>query len=239
MILLTVKTGSKGNCYLVRDKNGHYLCLDCGKDVQWRKEFLKGCRFDLEKVDSVLFTHKHRDHLGHVKDFIKSGIKMYGCDIVYGVNIIPERSFTKVDGGWWVVPWKVPHTDPDGSQVDCYAYYIKSPSGHRMAYITDFLYSPITFRNLAVETVLISCNHDDEIDKSDNAKWKHVVTGHSSVNVVKNLLLASQTDKLRHVILCHMSETNATPDAIQKEIQDAVGDKVTVTIAENGKKIII
>ena len=237
MNLITVKTGSKGNCYLLRDDNGHYLCLDCGKDVQWRREFLNGCKFALNKVDAVLFTHKHGDHLGHMKDFMKSGVKMYGCDIIYGMNILPEREFTKVDGGWWVVPWSVPHTDPDGSKVTCFAYYIKSPSGHRMVYITDFLYSAVTFKRLAVQTILVRCNHDDDIDKSDNSKWQHVVTGHSSVSVVKNLLLANQTDALKNVILCHMSETNATPDEILREIQETVGEKVAVTIAENGKKI--
>lgn len=236
MILHVVNSGSDGNCYLVRDDNGHYLVLDCGQKVKTH-DFLKVCNFDISPIDAVLYTHKHQDHLGHIRDFM--GIPLYGCEgLDSSVKVLPERSIQFLPCGWKVVPWSVPHTGNDSQNVNCYAYYIESPSKHRMVYLTDFMYSPMTFKNLKVQTILIACNHDDDIEEYDNsAKFRHILTGHSSLKVVKEIIRANQTDSLRNVILCHLSTENATPVKMLTEIYGIVNPNVRVSIARSGRKI--
>lgn len=238
MNLTCVSTGStSGNCYLLQDDNGHYLCLDCGKSVS-EIELKKGCGFNIIDIDAVIYTHCHQDHFGHNVYFYISGIPMYGCPGLQNrVKGIPEKSIQFLNGGWKVVPWLVPHTGNDGQDVNCYAYYIESPSGHRMVYLTDFMYSRLTFHNLKVQTILIACNNDGDIEEYDNsAKYRHVLTGHSSLSTVKEIIRKNQTSSLRNVILCHLSESNASPVKMLNEIYGIVNPNVRVSIARKGRK---
>lgn len=258
MIFTCVGTGSSGNCYFLTDdddfsdfyaKEGHYLMLDCGEKLKWQ-DVLCGCNFQISKVDALLVTHQHKDHLPNVKKVHKYGIPVYGSDELYDfvkdtqgelIHCMKEKCQTTVNGGWKVVPWYVPHTGQDSEKVACYAYFVTSPRGYRMVYLTDFLYSPLTFKSLNVQTILIACNHDDiteDISENQNVeKYRHIVTGHSSLSVVKDLILANKTDALKNIILCHLSHENATPDLMQKTIQEVVGDSVNVFIAQNGMEI--
>lgn len=242
--LHVVGSGSKGNCYLLED-NDHYLALDAG--CPWL-DVEKACNFQVSKIDGCLITHRHSDHSNYAECFFCEGIQPYSNDDTHDfilgthgkyVKALARNSFLIIQKRWRVIPWEVPHSDRNGGRVPCFAYYIETPSGHRMAYITDFLYSPTVFSNLKVHTILVACNHDDEVTEEENGegKYRHIVTGHSSLSVVKDLVLANQTDELRNVILCHLSESNASPDKMQSVIQEAVGNEVLVTIARKGKTI--
>lgn len=247
MELITVRSGSSGNCYFLHDDNGHYLMLDCGERVKWNEEILVGCNHEIAMVDAMLCTHIHRDHLPKVKLLQNNGIPVYSSDEVHTfvretqgelIKAMPEKSIQFLSGGWKCVPWYVPHTDVESGGVKCFAYYIESPTKYRAVYITDFLYSPVVFKPLKPQLILVACNHDDELDgEEDPAKVKHIVTGHSSLSTVKRLIKANMTDELRNVVLCHLSSRNATPSVMLKEIQEVVGDSVTVSIANNGEKI--
>lgn len=243
MKLTVAGTGSNGNCYVLTD-GSHRLLLDCG--VKWR-EALNACEFNVESIDGCLFTHWHKDHMQNIDSLHLASIPTYGCDelsefvgIVYGESVhgLPQKLMTKINGGWTVVPWYVPHTGAENEEVPCYAYSIISPSGHRTVYMTDFLCSPMTFKSLKVHTMLIACNHDDEIEKYQNsAKYRHIVSGHSSLSVTNEIIRINQTEHLRNVILCHLSAENATPEVMREVVQKTVGDSVKLNIARKGMEI--
>lgn len=243
MKLTVAGTGSDGNCYVIEDDNRRLL-LDCG--VTWR-EALRACEFNAKSIDGCLFTHWHKDHMQNIDSLHLANIPTYGCDelsefvgIVYGESVhgLPQKLMTKINGGWTVVPWYVPHTGAENEEVPCYAYIIISPSGHRTVYMTDFLCSPITFKSLKVHTILIACNHDDEIEKYQNsAKYRHIVSGHSSLSVTNEIIRINQTEYLRNVILCHLSAENATPEVMREVVQKTVGDSVKLNIARKGMEI--
>ena len=246
MIFSCAKSGSTGNGYFIRDDNEHYLMLDCGAKLKWIN-VISACDFNISLVDGLLVTHWHNDHLPDVKKIHRQGIPVYGSnelkeyvketqgEIIQG---LPEKRKTTISGGWKVVPWYVPHTGNGGENVPCFAYYIESPSGYRIVYITDFLYSPLTFKTLKPNTILVACNHDDDIDGSDNSeKFRHVISGHSSLSTVNELIKVNQTDALKNVILCHLSASNATPVLMFRTIQSTVGDRVYVFIAHAGMQI--
>lgn len=246
MRLTTVNSGSSGNCYLLQDDNGHYLMLDCGERIRWT-EILAACGFAVSNIDAMLCSHIHADHLSKVKTLQMNGIPVYSSDEVQQfvetttgelIKAMPEKSVQFLPGGWKTVPWCVPHSGNGGERAKCFAYYIESPSRYRAVYITDFMYSPITFKSLKAQLILVACNHDDELDGEENAeKVRHIVTGHSSLSVVKELLSVNKTDSLQNVVLCHLSESNATPEIMVMETQDVVGDSVKVAIARKGEII--
>ena len=253
--LSCVSTGSHGNCYFIRDGDS-YLMLDCGDHIPWRS-VLSGCDFQISHVDAALITHKHSDHCGNIKELLFYGVTIYTnretadfinetyatkLHIPYNEKSIvvrPRKRLVIIPKMWEVIAWYVPHTGNNGQDCPCYAYYIKTPSGHSLAYITDFLYSPLTFKSLNVETILIACNHDDELDEVNEQKFRHIVSGHSSLSTVKELIRVNQTDCLRNVILCHLSAENATPEKMVSEIQEVTGDHVTVSIAQKGMKYFL
>lgn len=218
MKLITVGTGSSGNCYLLKRDNDHYIALDCG--CRW-KDVLVGCGFRPIDIDFALVTHSHSDHSRHTGDFKKSGIE------VIGVNDVEPKKVTK-KGEVEIVAFEVPH------DVDCYGYVIRV-DGRTIVYMTDFGYCRYTFKSWGVDTWLIACNHVD-VPEIDEVKYAHVVMGHSSLNTVKDILAINKCDAMKNVILCHISE-DADKDMMLSEIQEVVGGNVNVTIAKR-KEVI-
>ena len=135
--------------------------------------------------------------------------------------------------GWQIKAFELPHDNVENMGI-----YLISPSGHRMLYMTDFSYCAYTFTKLKVQTILIECNHMDDIAKDDNeGKYSHVLRGHSSLSVTKEFLRVNQTDELKTVILCHLSSDNADPEEMLRQVQTVVGDSVNVYIATKGLEV--
>lgn len=216
MELITIGTGSKGNCYLLRRNNGRYIALDCG--MPW-KHVLVGCSFMPIKIDLALYTHKHIDHGKYISAFLKNGIPVYGPH-----NLQPGKTKRYYDISF--TAFEVPH------DVPCYGYLIQV-DGEKLIYITDFGYCKYTFKQQEVDHWLVACNHIDPPMYTEE-KYVHVVTGHSSLSTVKDLLTANKTDKMRNVIICHYSE-DADIDRIEQEIKETVGNEVDVSVAKRGK----
>lgn len=56
MRLKCIGSGSDGNCYALKDKNGDILLLDCGIS---EKDIKVGIDFNISKVVGCLVTHAH------------------------------------------------------------------------------------------------------------------------------------------------------------------------------------
>ena len=218
MKLVTVGTGSSGNCHLLKRDNDRYVALDCG--CKW-SDVLVGCAFRPIDIDLALVTHSHRDHSRYVGDFKKSGI-----DVLSVNDVEPKKVYQK--GEVKFVAFEVPH------DVDCYGYLIRV-DGQTIVYMTDFGYCRYTFKSWNVNTFIIASNHIENPD-SDSEKYAHVVMGHSSLATVKDILAINKCDAMKNVILCHVSG-DADASQMVTEIKQIVGDDVNVAVAE--KKGII
>ena len=218
MKLVTVGTGSSGNCHLIQRDNDHWVALDCG--CKW-SEVLIGCGFRPIDIDLALVTHSHRDHSRYVGDFKKSGI-----DVLSVNDLETKKVYQK--GEVKFVAFEVPH------DVDCYGYLIRV-DGRTIVYMTDFGYCRWTFKSWNVDTFIIACNYNIMPD-AEEANYAHVVLGHSSLETVKDILEVNKSDSLKNVVLCHTS-SSADTELMISEIQEVVGDGVNVTVAK--KKGII
>lgn len=175
---------------------------------------------------------------------MKAGVQCYGCDelqekleTVYGEKItgLPEKRSVRISQ-WIVTPFYLPHTTKDkdtGALIPCpnFGYLIEHEEMGRMLYLTDFEYCKFNFKKMRVQHFLIECNHMDESLSRDSAKFEHVIKGHSSLSVCRDLIEANKTSDLRNVILCHLSSENADPETMQKEVQSAAGKWVKVDVA--------
>lgn len=217
-----VCTGSKGNCYVLTTYKER-LILDCGCDY---KCILSYIGYSPISVCGALVTHEHKDHTRGLKDLIRAGIEVFGCDN-FGcgrVNVVPELKQFMV-GEFKVVPFKVPHTGRDGdgrlSECNCYGYIIWHPDMGYLVYATDFQYIPYKFTSIKPEHFLIECNHLDDFDRAV-ANYRHILRGHSSLNTVKKIIEVNNSERLANVILCHISETNGDPYRMKDEVQALV-----------------
>lgn len=216
MRLITIGTGSSGNCYLLQRDNGHYIALDCG--CPWNSVMV-GCGFRPSDIDFALVTHSHNDHSKHVKTFAKNGIDVYG-----EWNIAPLKS--RMLGDVKVIAFNLPH------DVNCYGYLI-DVDGHRVIYMTDFEYCKYTFSSWQVDTWIIACNHVEAPD-AEEVKYAHVVMGHSSLETVKGILMANRNPEMRNIILVHYS-ADADTDRMVNEVQETVGKSAHVSLARKGQ----
>lgn len=218
MKLITVGTGSSGNCYLLKRDNDHFIALDCG--CAWKKVMV-ATKFRPLDIDFALVTHSHGDHANHMGSFTGNGIE------VIGVNDVKPKTILK-KGESAIVPFEVPH------DVPCYGYLIRV-DGHTIVYMTDFGYCRYTFRSWNVDTWIIACEHIDAPSREEY-KYAHVVTGHSSLTTVKDILEVNKCDAMKSVILCHYSDDADTEQMIT-EVKQVVGESVNVALARKGEVI--
>lgn len=117
--------------------------------------------------------------------------------------------------------------------VPCVGYLIEHKEcGLKMVYATDTAYVKYLFTGLTA--MLIETNYSDEYVNRDEAKYRHVIEGHMSIETAMDCIKANMNDKLKAVILCHLSTGNSDPVAFKASVEDLVGAHVTVEVARAG-----
>lgn len=158
----------------------------------------------------------------------------------FGINAI---AMTSKDG-------EFKHTDNDGAECPCYGFLIEHPDIGKLIYITDACYAKWTFKN--INHIIIGCDYQMKflMEKYENvegeriknhliigAQRQHILKGHMELQTVKNFVKANKSNALRNVILCHLSRDNADPDECLSEVQNVVGEGVSVHIAHKGLEV--
>jgi phosphoribosyl 1,2-cyclic phosphodiesterase len=126
-------------------------------------------------------------------------------------------------GDWTVLPFNAVHDAPG-----TLGYYIGSPDGAKMIYLTDSAYSPFTFEGLTL--IAIECNFDKELMLANIARGSlpSVVAGrtlgsHMSIETVIELLKANDLSKCRQVHLLHLSDGNADAADFKRRVEQSTG----------------
>lgn len=221
MKLKVLGSGSSGNCYLLYTEN-ETLILDCGLPIM---EIKKGLNFDLTKVVGVLCTHNHKDHSMSVKWFQNMGFDVWQPYI--DENKIQRRYF----GGFMVKSFDVPHDNEP-----CCGFLIECPNGERLLYATDFEYIGYSFKKMGIHHTLIEANYQNKyVDKSASNR-EHVLRGHCELNTTLGVI-EDDKDSLRTVILCHLSQGNASPMEMVDEVKKIVKSSVYVDYARKGLEV--
>ena len=237
-------SGSDGNAYALISESGEILLIECG--VPWKK-ILRMINYRVSDIVGCIVTHRHSDHVACYAELLKIGIKIYTNDetanhfgSVNGGRMlgIPEKKPVTI-GSFRATPFYVPHTtrDPDtGEILPCPNYgYLIHHDEVDMLYATDFEYLAYTFRNQKLNAMVLECNHDNEIDNL-SPNYEHVLRGHSSLSVVKDIVRANITPMLQNIILCHLSDENADEPEMVRQVQEVAGSRVNVAVAKAGMK---
>jgi phosphoribosyl 1,2-cyclic phosphodiesterase len=250
-VVATLASGSRGNCtYVGNERRG--VLVDCG--VSTRQVLLRLAAIGLgeARIDAVLLTHEHADHVGAARvldlrleqrqgapvPFFASRGTTVGLDARCRPRALVEARAGQVFrvGNFTVEPYTVPHDTRDPL-----SYLVGTAAGTNVGVITDLGRSThLVERQLArMDVVVLEFNHDVEMLLDGSYPWslKQRVKGphgHLSNEQAAEMLRAAASDRLRHVVLAHLSEENNTPDRAVEVAEGALRDLLGRGVGREG-----
>lgn len=219
MTLQIIATGSAGNCYLLRSSK-ETLIIESGVKVQVLKEALD---FNLSSVVGCIVTHEHKDHAGHIIDYMKSGIDCYVSDKTYPairsqsyrLKTLQPVTFQDNIGSFFIQSFEARH------DVPCVGFLIFHIEMGLTLFLTDTIYSPYTFPVL--DHAIIEANYCEDIvaQRKDSGSLNgflhdRVIQSHMSIQTAVKLLKANNLARLKTVTLIHASDNNSTRDFAER-----------------------
>lgn len=236
MELRIVATGSHGNTYILQDKTGRMLMLDCGIAMQ---DIYRAVGFNAAALDICLCSSFHGDHSKAAKKMLDSfmpvsmsSLTAQNLGIPFSEPTLKIRNEGQLVhmGNWRIVPFSTFH-DAAGSL----GYLIENTvEGIKIAYVGESGYIKYTFPDLDV--LIVECNHNlEDIDqhREDMAdRYLRVRESHMSLKRLRSYLEKSPMPKLRHIVLVHLSDSNSNEEKMLEELRAQTG--ILVTAAREG-----
>lgn len=217
-----VKTGSKGNSYILADSDKNILLLDLGVP---KLDIIRAIDYKSSCIVGAIVSHSHLDHSKSGKDFENMGIPVFR-------PYLNKRHIQKAKlGSFKIKSFDLPH---DGTENRGFLIEV---DGQKVLYMTDFEYCRYNFKKSKINHILIECNYQKEYAESGSANFEHKVKGHSSLDYVRKFILDNKTDSLMNVILLHRGISTTDPEECIVEVQKVVGAGINVYMAKAGLEV--
>jgi phosphoribosyl 1,2-cyclic phosphodiesterase len=242
-------SSSAGNCSLIATESTRIL-VDAGLSRKETFERLTQAGYDFERIDAIVVTHEHSDHVCGLVALAKRldcpvflsrltapcidwgeytpKLELFQAGTSFTIGDIEIGSFT------------VPH-----DAIDPVGFTFRS-QGLKYAIATDLGYLPdsVKFHLQGSDLVLLESNHDLEMLKVGPYPWsvKQRVMGrkgHLSNEVVSNFLKHDLDTTVSTVVLGHLSEHNNHPEIVRLIAAQALERRALFTklhVAEPGKR---
>lgn len=236
MRLTVLGSGSGGNCTLLSNKTT-CLLVDAGFGSRGLKRRIKEAGLTLDRIDGILLTHGHSDHVSGVSSLLKefAGTKVYmnagTREEVPALGIVEnweefesERQFTV--GEFIVEAFDVPHdaAQPVGFSI--------SSNGFSGVIATDLGELNPTIENHleGCQWMVLESNHDEELLKIGPYPWelkRRVLgrNGHLSNRALGDFLRHRFDGSATHLFLAHLSRQNNEPQLAFSAASQAVHDR--------------
>lgn len=223
-------SGSRGNATFIGTPRVR-LIIDCGLGPRNLRKRMSAIGEDPERLDAVLVTHEHTDHIAGLGALVKAAsvdvfmspgtiekgrtgrFEMNGSAII---PIAPGRPFTIRDVD--IEPFAVPHDaeDPVGFSV--------TYEGIKVTQLTDLGWIPETVADAIAgsDVLIIESNHDLEMLRAGSYPWslkerlmsRH---GHLSNTAVARFLSGDYDGNAQKIVLAHLSAQNNHPEIARQE----------------------
>jgi phosphoribosyl 1,2-cyclic phosphodiesterase len=216
-------SGSGGNAVVV-ESAGRRLLLDAGFSCREIERRMRLVGVDPKSIQGIVLTHEHEDHMRgaarfggrhHVPIYATGGTLAGGR--LAGATAAPLhtiRSGVQEEiAGFLVEPFAIPHDarEPVG-------FVVQDRFGRRLGLVADLgSRSRLAWGRLAnLDVLLLETNHDLEMLRSGPYPWslkQRVASlhGHLSNRSAAEGLPELASERLRYVVLYHLSRTNNLP----------------------------
>ena len=224
MRLAVLGSGSAGNAVVV-ESAGRRLLIDAGFSARQITLRLNHLAEEPSELDALLLTHEHQDHNRGAATLLKRhGFPVYATEGTFrGSEFKAELPMVRhtirsgepfeVAQTFSVEPFSVPHDarEPVG-------FVVEDREGCRVGLVSDLgCRSQLAWGRLHdLDAVLIEANHDLGMLRSGPYPWhlkQRVASrhGHLSNREAAQGVRELLGDRLRHVVLYHLSRTNNLP----------------------------
>jgi phosphoribosyl 1,2-cyclic phosphodiesterase len=233
MRIVVLGSGSSGNSMVV-ESGGRRLLLDAGfsaKEIA-RRMALRG--IDPNSFDAMVITHEHGDHVSGARVFAKRhGVKIYATRGTLEASGLPDHpvetgvieSGHKIQlGSFEVEPFNIPHDarEPVGVVVE-------DGAGNRVGLAADLgTRSQLAWAALRdLDALVLEANHDLDMLRRGPYPWslKQRVAGrhgHLSNREAADGVRDLVCDRLRMVVLYHLSRTNNVASLAEATVGEAL-----------------
>ena len=200
MKLRVIHSGSDGNSCILKDSQDNQIILDCGLSYETIV-----ANANLSKVDFLLASHAHQDHIKSLDHFKKFYVQTYTYENVHDGVLIDTPH-------WKILPMKLVHN------VECFGFLIFSKIDNKsVAYMTD----TSVLRKVAPNTDLIiaDTNYSEEIVEQYKAEGKQFNRGcfnHMSLERVGEYI-KDLGFKPKHFVAFHLSNSGLC--SVEKTIE--------------------
>lgn len=236
MRLMSIASGSSGNCIYVGDDNTHLL-IDTGISKKRVEEGLNSIGLTLSDMNGILVTHEHSDHISGLGVILrKNNIPVYGTNetmeeaaktkyldkvdfsLMNGVNT--DEEFTI--GTLKIHPFSIFHdaANPCGYRIS------DVNSNKAVAVATDMgCYNDYIVDNLKdLDAILLEANHDVKMLQVGSYPYylKQRILGNKGhlCNEMSGRLLDSiLSDRLKKIFLGHLSKENNYPELAYESVR--------------------
>lgn len=222
MKITTLASGSSGNSYLL-DDGEQVLVIECGVPLM---EVKRAIKYQVIRLAGAIVSHEHGDHAGYVMQYQKMGLSVFR----------PYRTITddfqKIKMGHYEVT-----SFPLVHDVPCFGFLIETKE-KRILYSSDTVYIKYRFKD--IDCMIVEANYDKSLliaADDDSPKRSHVLHGHMDIDTTCRFIKANDNERLKAVILAHMSEVNGDKDLFIRKAQNVTDAKIAV--ADKGLEIII
>lgn len=226
-------SGSRGNAVYVSGGSTSIL-IDAGLSGIEIERRLNSKGLYPEDLDAILVSHEHTDHIQGVgvlsrrfnlPIYMSSKTEKASVSQLGNVRVIKnfECGSPFMIKDLFIHPFSISHDakDPSGFTVN--------QNGTKIGIATDLgiATSMVKEHLKGCSLLILEANHDEDMLINGPYPWpiKQRIkgrAGHLSNEASKNLLKELQHDRLKYVILAHLSQTNNTPQKALSEVSRAI-----------------
>lgn len=258
MRLCSIASGSSGNCIYVGSDSTHLL-VDTGISKKRIEESLAELEVKGEELNGILITHEHSDHIQGLGVFCrKYEVPIYatrgtiaGICACKTLGKMPEGLFREITtdemfeiGDLTVKPFAISHdaNEPTGFRIE--------NEKKAVAVATDLgIYDDYIVENLkGLDAVVLEANHDIhmlEVGPYPYPLKRRVLGdhGHLSNELSGRLLCNILHDKMKYILLGHLSRENNFPELAYETVKLEVtmgntpfdGNEIPLMVADRDK----
>ncbi len=221
MEFLNFASGSKGNCSIISSKTVNVM-IDNGIGLRTLEERSRLANFDLSKINAILITHEHSDHVKGIAKFCKKYSVPVYChkesqeflDPMISPYILESDMDMPFElGDLHIEPFRLPHDS------NYNLGYKISQNNTSISIATDLGYvGEATLEKLKDSTmVMLESNHDIDMLKEGAYPYslKHRIlskNGHLSNDDCAEAILQLRKMGTKRFLLAHLSQDNNTPE---------------------------
>lgn len=244
MKVISLQSGSNGNCIYV-ETPGTRLLFDAGISGATAQERLAERGRDIRKVDALIISHDHADHIRSAGIFQrKFGIPLFvtartlaaaqgRCSLgkLKDVQHFRSGGTVRINGiSIHTVP--TPHDGEDGS------VFVVDDGSRRLGIMTDLghVFGGLGHVISSLDAVLLESNYDPAMLANgpyprflkQRIKGPH---GHLSNREAAELIAGACGGRLRWAIIGHLSEQNNSPDVALRTHREILGNTIPLCVA--------